>query len=186
MNTVISQPSELETVFEDVVLSLPVDANMSELDTHSTDVVVSVNLVLLESHATAQSHATVHPTESSDHLVECVLHPNAHHWNPGELWLPASEETIQHATCAAALTCPMTEDHFFQLKAFRTTVNPVCGGCKCGKCPVPDSLNSFKEQTEYDTIHGKSGLSGRFETLVHQVAMEVRSKCTFPATTRLL
>ena len=67
--------------FEDVVLSLPVDANMSELDTHSTDVVVSVNLVLLESHATAQSHATVHPTESSDHLVEYVLHPNAHHWN---------------------------------------------------------------------------------------------------------
>ena len=149
---VISQPSELETVFEDVVLSLPADANMSELDTRSADVDVSANLVLSESHATAQSSVEVHSTESSDHLVERVLNPKAHEWNPGELWLPASEETIQHATCAAALTCPMTEDRFFQLEALGTTVNPKCGGCKCGKCPVPGSLYSFKEQTEYDKI----------------------------------
>ena len=87
---------------------------------------------------------------SDVHLTVSCVESNL---NPAALeWKPASEELIQHMTCAAALTVPMTEDHFFQLEALGTTVNPECGGCKCGKSPVPGSLYSFKEQTEYDKI----------------------------------
>ena len=84
--------------------------------------------------------------------VKSNLNPTAAEWTPDASWIPASEDVVRYVTCAAAITTPMTEDRFFQLEAMGTTVNPKCGGCKCGKCPVPGSLFSFKEQTEYDKI----------------------------------
>ena len=31
-------------------------------------------------------------------------------------------------------------------------MDPRCGGCKCGNCPIPGQKYSFKEQQEFDCI----------------------------------
>ena len=43
---------------------------------------------------------------------------------------------------------------FFESESLGTNVVPRCGGCRCGKCPVPGSQFSFKEQQEHDVIAG--------------------------------
>ena len=76
-------------------------------------------------------------------------------FSPGECWLSDSDrESCAQETvvCAAALTCPFTQEQFFQAEALGTVVEPRCGGCKCSRCPVPGSLFSFKEQKEFDVI----------------------------------
>ena len=44
------------------------------------------------------------------------------------------------------------EDLFFKSQAIGTVVQPECGGCKCGKCPIPGMKYSFREQQGYDKI----------------------------------
>ena len=55
--------------------------------------------------------------------------------------------------CGATLTSPFgSADLFFKADSLGTIVEPHCGGCKCGKCPVPGSLYSFRETQEKNTI----------------------------------
>ena len=55
--------------------------------------------------------------------------------------------------CYGIRVNPLTdEDLFFKSQAIGTVVQPECGGCKCGKCPIPGMRYSFKEQQEYDVI----------------------------------
>ena len=41
---------------------------------------------------------------------------------------------------------------FFQSEQLGTTVEPRCGACRCGRCPVPGSRYSFREETELKMI----------------------------------
>ena len=45
------------------------------------------------------------------------------------------------------------ENDFFQLDQMGTLVEPKCGGCKCGRCPVPGSVYSYREQMQLDLIN---------------------------------
>ena len=55
--------------------------------------------------------------------------------------------------CFAAKASPLfDEELFFKSQDLGVVVDPQCGDCKCGKCPIPGSLYSFKEQTEHDKI----------------------------------
>ena len=88
------------------------------------------------------------------------LNPLATSWSPDDNCLvmstseagPTPAVLTEQVTCAAALTRPMTADQFFQCEALGTVVIPSCGGCQCGKCAVPGSLYSYKEQVEFDRI----------------------------------
>ena len=41
---------------------------------------------------------------------------------------------------------------FFQLERLGTVVEPRCGSCRCGRCPVPGSRYSFREESELKLI----------------------------------
>ena len=41
---------------------------------------------------------------------------------------------------------------FFKVERLGTVVEPRCGGCVCGKCPVPGSRYSFREESELKMI----------------------------------
>ena len=56
------------------------------------------------------------------------------------------------AVSLATKTAPLSADMFFQLESLGCPVMPKCGGCRCGKCPVPGSQYSFKEQQQLDQI----------------------------------
>ena len=43
-------------------------------------------------------------------------------------------------------------NNFFQGEEIATEINPRCGGCKCGKCPIPGHTLSFKEEQELGEI----------------------------------
>ena len=61
---------------------------------------------------------------------------------------------VSCSVCCAALTSPFnSENLFFQADSLGTVIEPKCGDCKCSKCPVPGSLYTFREQTEYDIIN---------------------------------
>ena len=85
-----------------------------------------------------------------------LLNPSAPVWTPHPTPLSSvpdeANHSVQSVTCAAALTRPITSDQFFQYEALGTVVNPSCGGCSCGKCAVPGSLYSYKEQVQLDKI----------------------------------
>ena len=44
-------------------------------------------------------------------------------------------------------------DDFFKAEQLCNIVEPRCGSCRCGKCPVPGSRYSFREQTELQLIN---------------------------------
>ena len=46
----------------------------------------------------------------------------------------------------------MEMDDFFMAEQLGTTVEPRCGSCRCGKCPVPGSRYSFREEVELSLI----------------------------------
>ena len=46
----------------------------------------------------------------------------------------------------------MENGDFWNLEKLGTTVEPGCGSCRCGKCPVPGSRFSFKEESELKMI----------------------------------
>ena len=41
---------------------------------------------------------------------------------------------------------------FFNLERLGTSVEPRCGACRCGKCPIPGSRFSFREESELKMI----------------------------------
>ena len=59
--------------------------------------------------------------------------------------------THQLFTNQATHTCPKT-DSFIQGEELGTTVEPKCGSCRCGKCPLPGHTYSFVEQQELQMI----------------------------------
>ena len=79
---------------------------------------------------------------------------------------PESAENIQSdlgapairdadAFCGVCMTSVSDmKEIFFESESLGTNVVPRCGGCRCGKCPVPGSQFSFKEQQEHDVIAG--------------------------------
>ena len=62
-----------------------------------------------------------------------------------------SLKDVRSTACHAQII--MSEDHFFEAEALGVSVEPRCGGCKCGKCPVNGAKFSFTEQQEYDAIN---------------------------------
>ena len=45
------------------------------------------------------------------------------------------------------------ENEFLRMERMGTMVEPLCGSCKCGRCPVPGSIFSFNEQKQLDLIN---------------------------------
>ena len=70
---------------------------------------------------------------------------------PGHLIQDSSDGA--RGACFAAKASPLfDEELFFKSQELGVVVDPRCGDCKCGKCPIPGSLYSFKEQAEHDKI----------------------------------
>ena len=74
-------------------------------------------------------------------------------------------EEFRIPTCSAYLAKSAVVDSsdFFRSEQLGTVVEPKCGSCRCGKCPIPGSRYSFREETElkmieenlqYDEIRG--------------------------------
>ena len=64
------------------------------------------------------------------------------------------QESMKIPTCNA-LTAKVSVvecDDFFRLEQLGTTVDPKCGSCRCGRCPIPGSRYSFREETELKMI----------------------------------
>ncbi len=59
-----------------------------------------------------------------------------------EKWI---EDVKTHCVfCNVALTSPFgSEELFFKADSLGTVVQPMCGDCKCSKCPVPESKYSY-------------------------------------------
>jgi len=75
-------------------------------------------------------------------------------------------DSLRVPTCSSYLvkSSPAEAEDFFCAEQLGTVVEPKCGSCRCGKCPVPGSRYSFKEENElkmiqeglrYDTDEGK-------------------------------
>ena len=48
--------------------------------------------------------------------------------------------------CYGTKACAMCKGElFFESQTLGVMVEPHCGGCKCGKCPIPGSKFSFKD-----------------------------------------
>ena len=129
----------------------PVVALDADLTTEAVDHLRSSDATTSEEEAFVQV-----PPDASMHVaeffVEGGLNIGAVHFSPGEQWKPDESVSTHCVVCAASLTVPFSKEQFFQAEALGTVVEPQCGGCKCGKCPVPGSTYSFKEQKEYDLI----------------------------------
>ena len=54
---------------------------------------------------------------------------------------------------ASKTTVVQAEEQFYRAEAMGTTVNPECGSCKCGKCPIPGSKYCLKEQQDRDEFN---------------------------------
>ena len=63
-------------------------------------------------------------------------------------------DSLKIPTCSAYLskTSVFEGGDFFQTEQLCTIVEPRCGSCRCGKCPVPGSRYSFREETELQII----------------------------------
>ena len=64
------------------------------------------------------------------------------------------QESLRIPTCSA-LTSKISVvegNDFFQTERLGTVVEPRCGSCRCGRCPVPGSRFSFREESELKLI----------------------------------
>ena len=63
-------------------------------------------------------------------------------------------DSLRIPTCTALNTriAPLESSDFFRLEQLGTMVEPRCGQCRCGKCPVPGSRYSFREECELKMI----------------------------------
>ena len=63
------------------------------------------------------------------------------------------EDELMSGACFSIRTSYLTdEDSFFRSESIGTVVQPACGGCRCGDCPISGMKYSFIEQQEYDVI----------------------------------
>ena len=63
-------------------------------------------------------------------------------------------ESLKIPTCSSyqVKTSVADAEDFFRCEQLGTLVDPKCGSCRCGRCPVPGSRYSFKEETELKLI----------------------------------
>ena len=63
-------------------------------------------------------------------------------------------DSLRIPTCSAlAVKVSVYDGHdFFSSERLGTTIEPKCGACRCGKCPVPGSRFSFREESELKMI----------------------------------
>ena len=64
----------------------------------------------------------------------------------------SESSNVVRAACHICKSSVMSEERFLQSESMGTVMEPKCGGCQCGNCPVPGSLYSYREQKEYDKI----------------------------------
>ncbi len=68
---------------------------------------------------------------------------------------PTIDSRVERQANTTSVTLSMA-DNFINGENLGTAVNPTCGSCKCGKCPLLGHSYSFIEQQELDMI--RSGL----------------------------
>ena len=63
-------------------------------------------------------------------------------------------DSMKIPTCSSyqVKTSPAAIEDFFRAEQLGTVVEPKCGSCRCGKCPMPGSRFSFKEENELKLI----------------------------------
>ena len=66
-------------------------------------------------------------------------------------------DSLKIPSCSAFSTkvSPLECSDFFNTEQLGTIVEPKCGSCKCGRCPIPGSRYSFREETELRLIEEK-------------------------------
>jgi hypothetical protein len=74
---------------------------------------------------------------------------------------------------------------FSQVEQLGTHVNPMCGGCKCGKCPVPGSRFPFREEAELRMVDEGLRYDRRFHRELLKGNMEVAHKSLVATEKRL-
>ncbi len=65
------------------------------------------------------------------------------------------------AKCLLAKECLETQAMYLDRENLCTVVEPRCGGCKCGKCPIPGSRFSHREEGELRKIKDNLVHNGR-------------------------
>ena len=62
--------------------------------------------------------------------------------------------SLKIPTCSSyyGKSSPADAEDFFRTEQLGTVIEPKCGSCRCGKCPVPGSPYSFKEENELKMI----------------------------------
>ena len=98
------------------------------------------------------------------------LNAEAVEWVPGEACEPVAELLVESESLGvgdgvvaqSAQTFHVNEkllleavELFVESQDLGTVVEPRCGGCKCGKCPIHGQKYCFKEQQEHDVINNK-------------------------------
>ena len=82
----------------------------------------------------------------------------------GEGEVPASHQPLSlalTAACVAYRSYAVGSEQAAAIEKFVfgeelcTSVKPLCGACKCGKCPIPGQTFSFKEEQELELIQSK-------------------------------
>ena len=63
-------------------------------------------------------------------------------------------DSLKIPTCSSyyGKSSPADSEDFFRTEQLGTVIEPKCGSCRCGKCPVPGSRYSFKEENELKMI----------------------------------
>ena len=63
-------------------------------------------------------------------------------------------QSLTIPTCSSfkSRISPVEAEDFFKAEQLCTTIEPKCGSCRCGKCPVPGSRYSMREENELKLI----------------------------------
>ena len=66
-------------------------------------------------------------------------------------------DNLKIPSCGAFSTkvSPLECSDFFNTEQLGTIIEPKCGSCRCGRCPIPGSRYSFREETELRLIEEK-------------------------------
>ena len=109
---------------------------------------VTENLVALES-CVASEEDVEHLSLAGASAVEAI--PVSSSDVSAEI---ASDSPVKiNAHCHAAKTSVIPgEEQFFRSEALGTSVSPECGGCKCGKCPIPGSRYNLQQQQDLQVV----------------------------------
>ena len=64
------------------------------------------------------------------------------------------DNSLKIPTCSVfkSTVSPMDSNDFFRSEQLCTTIEPKCGSCRCGRCPIPGSRYSFREEVELKLI----------------------------------